>query len=309
MRPGLTWVVGRGGMLGQSVSRLPDLTEAFIGDPIDWSSVDAVEAITVEAARFLDQAGSRPWRVVWCAGAGIIGTGRAELEHETAILAALLDTLGSRQDGTVFLTSSAGGVYGGTRDIPITEDSIPMPLSDYGWNKLTQEDLVRLWAAESGGRAIIGRVANLYGPGQRLSKPQGLITQICRATLVRRPVSVYVSLDTLRDYIYVDDCSRIIGACVNDADALDAGTTTIKILASGSSVSIGALLAQARRVLGRTPAVIMIPSSRTAQQGSALAFRSTVWRDASDVDFTPLPVGIHRTAEYLRRQLQLGTLL
>jgi UDP-glucose 4-epimerase len=296
-------------MLGQSVSRLPDLTEPFVGNAIDWRSADAVATIAAQTQLFLDHAGSRPWRVVWCAGAGVIGTDQAELEHETAILRSLLDALRDRPDGTVFLASSAGGVYGGTRDIPITEGSRTLPLSDYGWNKLTQEQLVRTWAAESGGRGVIGRVANLYGPGQRLSKPQGLITQICLATLLRRPVSVYVSLDTLRDYIYVDDCSRMIGDCLDAAETLEAGITETKILATGSSVSIGALLAQARRVLGRAPAVVMIRSGRTAQQGNALTFRSTVWPDASDLVLTPLPVGIHRTSEYLRSQLQLGTLL
>lgn len=306
MRDDATWIVGRGGLLGQSLDRHLDSATSFRNDPIDWPSSDAPMAMANEAQRFLAAAEGRPWRVVWCAGAGIIGTQRAALEHETALLGSLLQQLQS--PGTVFLTSSAGGVYGGSKDIPITERTSVAPISDYGSNKLAQEELVRQWASTTGGHAVIGRVANLYGPGQLLSKPQGLISQICFATLMRRPVSVYVSLDTLRDYIFVDDCSRIVGRCLDAAHALEPGAVATKILATGSAVSIGALLAQVRRVLGRTPAVVMVPSGRAAQQGSTLAFRSTVWPDASRFTLTTLPGGIHRTCEHLRRQLQLGTL-
>ncbi len=301
-----TWVVGRGGLLGQSVERHLNGDQRFQNRPIDWASPHATQVIAREAERFAELAAGRPWRIVWCAGAGIIGTERPELEHETATLRSILDTLDS--PGTVFLTSSAGGVFGGATDVPITETSSPAPLSDYGRNKLTQEDLVRSWATDSGGRAVIGRVANLYGPGQRLDKAQGLISQICLATLVRRPISLYVSLDTLRDYLYVDDCSRIVVGCLAAAETLEPGTTITKILATGTSVSIGAVLGQVRRVMARPAAVVLIRSSRSAQQGNALAFRSSVLPTTSNFPFTPLPVGIHRTSEYLRRQLQLGTL-
>jgi UDP-glucose 4-epimerase len=304
---GRCWIVGRSGLLGHSLSMALGSRPTFENRPIAWSDPGACDDIASETRRFLDDSDG-PWTIVWCAGAGIIGTARSDLDHETAILARLLEVVADRGPGTFFLTSSAGGVYGGSRDIPITETSQPAPLSEYGANKLTQESLVQAWAQDTGGRAVIGRVANLYGPGQRLSKPQGLISQICLATLTRRPVPVYVSLDTLRDYIYVDDCSQAITSCLRHGEGLAPGDTVTKILASESSLSIGGVLAQAKRVLGRMPSVVMVPSATAGQQGSALAFRSTVWPDVAAVPMTPLPVGIHRTAEYLRRQLQLGRL-
>ena len=301
-----TWIIGRGGLLGCALDQQIGAADQFVNAPIDWSSAGAPAAIADEAARFLDVVGDSQWRIIWCAGAGIIGTPPAVLEHETAIFRSLLDNASG--PGTVFLTSSAGGVYGGSDDIPITERSTPTPLSDYGSNKLIQEGLLATWADETGGRGVIGRVANLYGPGQRLTKPQGLISQICLATLRRRPVTLYVSLDTLRDYVFVDDCSLMVARCLDHASDLEPGSTVTKILASGSSVSIGALLAQARRVLGRAPSVVMVPSIRTAQQGNAMSFKSMLWPLVSSFALTPLPVGIHRTSEHLRGQLRLGTL-
>ena len=59
---------------------------------------------------------------------------------------------------------------------------------------------------------LVGRISNLYGPGQNLAKPQGLVSQLCRAQLTRQPLSVYVSLDTMRDYLYVDDAAAMVVA-------------------------------------------------------------------------------------------------
>lgn len=308
---GQTWVIGRGGMLGRSVSNRLGAISTFDAAPIDWQDENAAELLASEAIRFLESAQDRPWTVIWCAGAGIIGTSGVELGRETAVLHRLLDTIGADEtarNGHFFLTSSAGGVYGGTRDIPITEASEPHPLSEYGHNKLAQEALVRAWCERTAGRAVIGRVSNLYGPGQRLSKPQGLVSQTCLAGLTRRPVSIYVSLDTIRDYVFVDDCSRAILRCVERVKSEPARSCVTKILASEMPVSIGAILAQTRRVLGRTPTVVLVPSSQSALQGTALSFRSLVWPDVTALSSTPLPVGVHRTLEDLRRQLQLGIL-
>ena len=60
---------------------------------------------------------------------------------------------------------------------------------------------LRRFAAATGTAVLVGRIANLYGPGQNLAKPQGLVSQLCLANLTGQPLSIYVSLDTLRDYL------------------------------------------------------------------------------------------------------------
>ena len=58
---------------------------------------------------------------------------------------------------------------------------------------------------------LIGRIANLYGPGQNLAKAQGLVSQLCAAQLERARSSIWVSLDTLRDYLFAPDCCSARG--------------------------------------------------------------------------------------------------
>jgi len=48
---------------------------------------------------------------------------------------------------------------------------------------------------------MVGRMSNLYGPGQNLKKVQGLISQMCLRVLTRQPLVLYVPLDTIRDYL------------------------------------------------------------------------------------------------------------
>lgn len=302
------WIIGQGGLLGQSMARRLG-TRAFNSIKIDWRQDDTPDVLSAECERFLGtiRAGSG-WAVLWCAGAGIIGTEQAALDRETELLSVLLDTLDDKR-GVLFLSSSAGGVYGGSRDLPITELTQPQPISPYGHNKLVQESLVGSWARRTGNRVVVGRFTNLYGPGQNPDKPQGLITQICLSTISRQPVSLYVSSDTLRDYVFVDDAStKALDAVRRAFDELPAGACSTKIIGSGSSVSIGSLLGEARRVLGCRTTVILATASLSSQQARTLAFKSVVWPEIDDVASTPLPVGIDRTARALRASFAAGSL-
>lgn len=301
LRPPL-WILGAGGLLGSSLAQLSsNRFEVFDASPIDWSSSAAGEAIDQEARRFADLTGDRPGYVAWCAGVGVVGSQSEALERETRSFESLLSALPSTC--SLFLASSAGGVFGSRAGGPICESSPASPMSEYGENKLRQEALAARWAAESGGRTVVGRIANLYGPGQSLDKPQGLISQACFATLTRRHVNIFVPLDTVRDYIYVDDAAAMIADLLIAGGGGSPGTTLMKIVASSQSISIGGLIGEIRRVLGRPPSVMAIPSGHRRYQGSVLSFRSQVLRSLDRRALTPLPVGIAATADGLRRQL------
>ena len=108
-----------------------------------------------------------------------------------------------------FLASSAGGVYAGASGPPFTEHTEPAPISAYGRAKLRSEEIATEFAVRTSTALLVGRLANLYGPGQNLDKPQGLVSQLCLAQLTRQPLTVYVPLDTMRDYLFVDDAAAM----------------------------------------------------------------------------------------------------
>src|SRR5205085_1105739 len=115
------------------------------------------------------------------------------------------------------------------------------PRTPYGVAKLAMEAAVGRFAADTGTPTVVGRIGNLYGPGQNLAKPQGLVSQVCRTHLTGQPLLLYVPLDTMRDYIYVRDCADVIAAALGSVRERVAGNVggpvVTKILASGQSTT------------------------------------------------------------------------
>ena len=244
------------------------------------------------------------WQLWWCAGSGVVGTGEAELDAEVAVLE---DFLGQWQpEGTgrrgIFFASSAGGVYAGASGSPFSEDTEPVAISPYGHAKLRSEAAVDAFAARTGVPLLLGRLSNLYGPGQDLAKPQGLISQLCRAQLTRRPLSIYVSLDTMRDYLYVDDAAAMVVAGL-DAVA-ERGGRHLKVIASERSATIGAVLGDLNRITRRRPPVVLGSSASARFQARDLRFRSTAWPPVSVHARTPLMAGMAATLTSVGDQMR-----
>jgi UDP-glucose 4-epimerase len=199
-------------------------------------------------------------------------------------------------------------VYADSQGPPFTEATVPRPRTPYGVAKLEMEAAVRTFAADTGTPTVIGRIANLYGPGQNLAKPQGLVSQICRTHLTGHPLLLYVPLDTMRDYLYVRDCAGLVAAALAGVRARVAraveGPVVTKILASGQSTTIGGLLGESTRIFRRRPRVVLASSPAAAGQVHDLRLRSTVWPELDRLTRTALPVGLAATAQDVGRRLR-----
>jgi UDP-glucose 4-epimerase len=294
-------VVGAGGLLGSAVARdLRRHSRPHATADVPWREHDAaVEALTDAAERLVSD--GRPWRLFWCAGSGVVASDQQQLDDEVATLDAFLGRLAEivtrpgTPPGSVFLASSAGGVYAGSQAPPFTEMTTPRAISPYGHAKLAAEERFREFGAGSGTPVLIGRIANLYGPGQDPRKAQGLITVLCRAHLARRPASIYVSLDTARDYVFVDDVARLACAGADRVAVEPPGTVVVKILASQTGTTVAAILGELRRITKHRPRVVLGASSLARFQARDLRFRSVVWRDLDRLVTTSLPAGMAAT--------------
>lgn len=308
----LTLVVGAGGLLGSAVTReLVRRAAPFVTAAVPWEEPDRAVSTLGDAVENLVASG-RAWRVVWSAGAGVVGTSEEQLRDEVSLLEAFLGRveLAARRAepsaGALFVTSSAGGVYAGSHGFPSTEQTRPVPISPYGHAKLASEQAVEAFALRSGVPTAIGRVSNLYGPGQDITKPQGLISQLCRAHLFREPLSIYVPLDTARDYLFVDDCARLVLATLEMA-AGEGGLHT-KVLASEQATTVGVILAELRRVTKRRPQVVLGASPMARFQVRDLRFRSVVWPGLRQHVTTTLPAGIAATLQSVGSDMRTGRL-
>ena len=319
----LVWVVGSGGLLGRSVvdaARRAGVEVWHQPRPVPWADPAAsIEVLRTAAALFMEASRDRPWWVLWCAGTGSPSTPAEALVVEREVFGSALDALAvtsasrasGEPTGAVFLASSAGGVYGGSTDAPFDEHTEPVSISPYGDSKLLQEQQVNRFHDAAGVSVLVGRIANLYGPGQNLAKPQGLISHLCRAHLKRRPISIYVPLDTMRNYIFAPDCGlKVVAAMMrlqSETEAHGAQSVT-KVLAGPHAVSVGYVVAELGRVAKRRPLVVFAASPASAYQAMDLRLRSVTWPEVGASHSTSFASGLHQTLQGLARSLAAGDL-
>jgi UDP-glucose 4-epimerase len=298
----VTTVLVGAGLLGAAVARtLRRDGELVLVASVPWSDPDAaVDAVL----RSIGEAGP-DWRLAWCAGSGVVGSSEGVLAAEVDVARRVVAGIGV-PPSAVLLASSAGGVYAGSTTPPFTERHEVRPLAPYGRAKLDIEACFADLAAR-GSRLAVARFANLYGPGQDLTKPQGLVSQLCRSRLTGQPLVVYVDTDTLRDYVYADDAGAVGVAMLDRIAGEQPGTVVTKIVASGSPTTISGLVGAATRALRRRPPVVHARAAGGAQVRD-LRLRSVVWRDLDRLVSTPLVVGLRRTADEVAAQHRAGLL-
>ncbi|NBY44699.1 MAG: NAD-dependent epimerase/dehydratase family protein, partial [Acidimicrobiia bacterium] len=216
-----TWVIGRGGLLGRSVEQhLVSFAEVFVpNQKFEWHDSSRVASqLATECQSFISLVANDDWTIYWCAGRGTLNSAPDQMQAENAVFESFLQALQSnlsasaKQNGTIFFASSAGAVYGGSKNPPFTELTQPKSLTSYGDAKIHQEDLLRNFAVKNGIRVLVGRISNVYGARQDLAKNQGLISTICFSVLRRQPLNLFVPLETSRNYIFVEDAAKSIVA-------------------------------------------------------------------------------------------------
>lgn len=110
----------------------------------------------------------------------------------------VIDALSSRP-GCRLVFASTGDVYAASH-APLSESSPLAPVSMYGITKATGEQLVHR-ATRLGISCRIARLFNVFGPGDRTPHVLPDILD----SLTQRGVVALGRLDTIRDYVYVDD--------------------------------------------------------------------------------------------------------
>lgn len=284
------------GLLGSSVVSQGQGSVARV-QGVPWHSEGA--AIDTLCRQITAHAQHDDWGVAWCAGAGVVGTDADALARETRYLASVLEAMERvGRPGRLFVASSAGGVHGlGSADY-IDELTRPSPSSDYGSNKLRQEEMVGDWAASTGTPLLIGRISNLYGPGQRLSKPQGMVSQMLARCLLHTPILLSVPEETQRDFIFVDDAA---GRVLKWMNASSVTGSTVKLIAAGNSITLSRLFRVVRAVTRIEPRIIRRVSATTHLQPRHLRFRSVVLPELNEVSSRPIEVGTRNTWDQMLR--------
>lgn len=301
------WIIGAGGLLGSALVRsAPEGARLFRAGPVPWDDpADATQALLASVERF---AASRrpgvPWAIVWAAGTGVPATTPAELRRQSQVLLDVASHVASRLDPDgAFAFASSASVYGTSAD-DCDETTPPAPSPGYGAEKLWQEgELARAFAPEGGPRLAVARISTLYGPGQNLLKRQGLVSSMCMEAVRGGVITLHVPLDTVRDYVYVDDAARLVHRLL-ELSGRDRPQHLLRVVASHRPTTIGELARVVQSVVHRRTHIVQA-SVRGSGASAHLSVRS-VDPELASVRRTPLVVGVKAVQDDVLRRYARG---
>lgn len=296
------------------MSRLEQHRAQFGLDVISWSNKDEFEkTFSLAIAEFFTLATqmNSTWTIYWCAGVGSPNRGGESIALEVVAVEYLAHAIRRcpkqiADKGTVFFSSSAGGLYGGALTSPVDETLPLSPWSDYGKMKKKLEDGLCEAAEISGCRLALGRFSNVYGPGQNFRKSQGLITQACISLVARQPLEIYVPLGTIRNYIYVEDAARVAIALTQFVSKEPPSTIVKKVICSDANLSISAVLYEVTRVFGRRPPVVLTTGKDLSNHFLDLSMKSNVLKCLEPRTFVLPAIGIAEVRRDLMSAVRQG---
>jgi UDP-glucose 4-epimerase len=131
--------------------------------------------------------------------------------------------------------ASTGGALIGDATPPVSELSLPKPISPYGASKLAGEGYAYAFAKAYGLRTVAMRFANVYGPWS--ARKQGAITLFFRAIHAGEPLVIYGDGSSSRDYAHVDDIARALELALER----DVPGGTVLHIASGVETTVAEL--------------------------------------------------------------------
>jgi nucleoside-diphosphate-sugar epimerase len=144
-----------------------------------------------------------------------------------------------------FVNASSSSIYGNARALPVTEETLPRPVSPYGVTKLAAEHLCMLYWHNYRVPTVTLRYFTVYGPRQR---PDMAFHKFLKAMLQDTDFTIYDDGYQTRDFTYVTD---IVEANIQAAQAPDAIGQVFNI-AGGSRVHLREVIQAMEALLGRS---------------------------------------------------------
>jgi UDP-glucose 4-epimerase len=202
-----------------------------------------------------------------------------------------------------FVFASSGGAVVGHAALPVSEDSLPRPISPYGASKLCGEAYCHAFARTFALPTVALRFANVYGPFSH--RKRSAVTTFAKALLTSRPLIIYGDGSATRDFLFVDDLCH--GIC----QALKAAVTpgTVLHLATGIETTILTLAEELRTIAGRPSHPIRFEKARAAELARNFARFDRAREVLGFTPRIPLAEGLELTWRWFRDEHAAGRLL
>jgi UDP-glucose 4-epimerase len=186
--------------------------------------------------------------IYWLAGSVNPATADARTDlitADTTALRSFADAVHRSDVQRVVFASSGGTVYDVSASPPYDEGAATLPLSRYGRYKLHHEQLLsQLLPADV--ELVVLRIGNAYGPGQPVGTGQGVVAYWLEAAANGRPLLLFGTPSTTRDFTYIDD---VAAALAHFSQIPMASSREFFNIASGTPTTLGDLAATIMHVV------------------------------------------------------------
>ena len=178
-----------------------------------------------------------------------------DLGHQVNLVSTIGLFRAAATKGIPVVYASSAAIYGNRSGSECREDSLPMPISPYGADKLGCEHQARAMAEIHGLRSAGLRFFNVYGPRQDPRSPYaGVISKFCANRAADMSHTVFGDGLQSRDFIYVGD---IVEGLVRARDrATDIGGASVYNLCTGTEKTLLDLAREIDVVADRGPTEI-----------------------------------------------------
>ncbi len=215
---------------------------------IDGDLLDIeLDALLVSADHVFHLAGQAGVRPSWGSQFAVY------LRNNIAATQRLLEAAKQAQLQT-FVFASSSSIYGNAKRLPVTEETLPQPISPYGVTKLAAEHLCSLYHHVYRVPAVSLRYFTAYGPRQR---PEMAIQRFLSASMNGDQVTVFGDGTQTRDFTFVGD---IVEANVRALEA--PSDERIFNVCGGSRVSVNDLIELVGEATGKPLAVQYEPAAK-----------------------------------------------
>jgi UDP-glucose 4-epimerase len=212
---------------------------------------------------------------------------------ELSPLLSLLDSLRHNSRPTLTFISSGGAVYGMPERLPVDEAHPTNPISSYGIIKLAGERHALAYSRHYGFGVRVLRVSNVYGPGQRPDRGQGVVASFLNGVLTGVDCPLYGDGSVVRDFIHIDDLMAAI------VDLLRTPQVPLLLnIGSGVGVSLQSLAAVVEEVTGSR--LNLSPRPARPVDVPRIVLDVTLLRRTIDHDVVDLATGIGLTWRAMR---------
>lgn len=229
--------------------------------------------------------------LIWAASGvnpSVAAESPSKVNEELKYWRLLLDEISLKAKNLRLVFLSSGGCTYSDQDTYFSEKSVAEGTNAYGVMKVQIERMLldRLSSSQ------ILRLSNVYGPGQKIGKGQGVIAEWIHTALENNYVKAFGSLQSYRDYIYVSD----VASAVKEI-AINKTPQKLFNIGSGSALTLEDLFSVLNKQFDKKLTLLRMEHRSFDRLGYSLnceeIFKQTSWKPKIDIH-----EGIDRTVRF-----------